>query len=147
MEMLDELDPSNSRRARVVCEVHLDVNGGVLIDDSAGNGSSVTGRIGGALVAAVLVVLLAGCGPPYLADTYTTSTPKPTSFDASKLGNRGNSWGSEALWCVDNPAGASVRRFEDQRIRTEVGMPKLVIRLSALHPIFASVRCVGRVLD
>jgi hypothetical protein len=36
-------------------------------------------------VAAALVVLLAGCGPPYLADTYTTSTPKPTSLDACEL--------------------------------------------------------------
>ena len=29
---------------------------------------------------------------------------------------------------------------EYQRIRTEVGMPKYVIRLSTLHPILASVR-------
>ena len=42
------------------------------------------GRIGGALLATV-VMLLAGCGPPYLSDTYATSTPKPTSFDTSDL--------------------------------------------------------------
>jgi hypothetical protein len=44
----------------------------------------VIGRIGGALLATV-VMLLAGCGPPYLSDTYATSTPKPTSFDTSDL--------------------------------------------------------------
>jgi hypothetical protein len=43
----------------------------------------VTGRIGGALLAAA--VLLAGCDPPYLSDTYATSTPKPASFDTSDL--------------------------------------------------------------
>ena len=41
-------------------------------------------RIGGALFATV-VVLLAGCDPPYLADTYATSTPKPASFDTNDL--------------------------------------------------------------
>src|SRR6202048_2474484 len=30
-------------------------------------------------------MLLAGCGPPYLSDTYATSTPKATSFDTSDL--------------------------------------------------------------
>src|SRR4029077_13238246 len=30
-------------------------------------------------------MLLAGCGPPYLSDTYATSTPKPASFDTSDL--------------------------------------------------------------
>jgi hypothetical protein len=44
----------------------------------------VIGRIGGALFATV-VMLLAGCDPPYLSDTYATSTPKPASFDASDL--------------------------------------------------------------
>jgi hypothetical protein len=44
----------------------------------------VIGRIGGALLATV-VMLLAGCGPPYLSDTYATSIPKPTSFDTSDL--------------------------------------------------------------
>ena len=43
----------------------------------------MTGRIGGALLAAA--VLLAGCDPPYLSDTYATSTPKPASFDTSDL--------------------------------------------------------------
>ncbi len=42
------------------------------------------GRIGGALLATV-VMLLAGCGSPYLSDTYATSTPKPMSFDTSDL--------------------------------------------------------------
>jgi hypothetical protein len=31
-----------------------------------------------------LAVLLAGCNPPYLADTHVTSTPEPTSFDAGE---------------------------------------------------------------
>jgi hypothetical protein len=31
-----------------------------------------------------MAVLLTGCNPPYLADTHVTSTPKPTSFDASE---------------------------------------------------------------
>jgi hypothetical protein len=30
-------------------------------------------------------MLLAGCDPPYLSDTYATSTPKPTSFNLSDL--------------------------------------------------------------
>ena len=42
------------------------------------------GRIGEALLA-TLVVLLAGCDPPYLADTYATSTPKPASFNTNDL--------------------------------------------------------------
>jgi len=33
-------------------------------------------------------MLLAGCGPLYLSDTYATSTPKPTSFDTSDLARR-----------------------------------------------------------
>jgi hypothetical protein len=53
-------------------------------DKRAGNGSSVIGRIGGALLATV-VMLLAGCDPPYLSDTYATSTPKPASFDTGDL--------------------------------------------------------------
>ena len=59
------------------------VSAGVLIS-VRGNGSSVIGRIGGALLATV-VMLLAGCDPPYLSDTYATSTPKPASFDTSDL--------------------------------------------------------------
>ena len=43
----------------------------------------MTGRIGGALLATA--VLLAGCDPPYLSETYATSTPKPASFDTSDL--------------------------------------------------------------
>jgi hypothetical protein len=34
---------------------------------------------------ALMSVLLAGCDPPYLADTYATSTPLPKSFDTSEL--------------------------------------------------------------
>jgi hypothetical protein len=44
----------------------------------------VLGRIRGALFATA-AMLLAGCDPPYLSDTYATSTPKPASFDASDL--------------------------------------------------------------
>jgi hypothetical protein len=54
-------------------------------DDSVGNGSSVVSRIGAAFLAAVLTVLLAGCDPPYLADTYATSTSKPKSLDVTEL--------------------------------------------------------------
>jgi hypothetical protein len=43
----------------------------------------VSGIRGVFLVA--IAVLLVGCDPPYLADTYATSTPKPTSFDPSAL--------------------------------------------------------------
>ena len=46
--------------------------------------SSVIGRIGGALLA-TMAMLLAGCGPPYLSDTYATSTPKPPSLDTRDL--------------------------------------------------------------
>jgi hypothetical protein len=46
--------------------------------------SSVGGRIGGALLA-TLAMLLTGCGPPYLSDTYATSTPKPPSLDTRDL--------------------------------------------------------------
>ena len=49
------------------------------------------------------------------------------------------------LWCMDSPAATSVRRVEYQQVRAETGRPRLVIRLSTLHPIFASVRCLGRV--
>ncbi len=46
--------------------------------------SSAIGRIGGALLA-TMAMLLAGCGPPYLSDTYATSTPKPPSLDTRDL--------------------------------------------------------------
>jgi hypothetical protein len=46
--------------------------------------SSVIGRLGGALLA-TMVMLLGGCGPPYLSDTYATSTPKPPSLDTRDL--------------------------------------------------------------
>ena len=42
------------------------------------------GRIGRVLLATA-VMLLAGCDPPYLSDTYATSTPKPASFDTADL--------------------------------------------------------------
>ena len=45
------------------------------------------------------------------------------------------------LWCMNRPPlGSPPSGFASQTIRTETGMPSLVIRLSALHPIFASVR-------
>jgi hypothetical protein len=34
---------------------------------------------------AIGLTLLAGCGPPHLADTHTTSTPRPQSFDVAAL--------------------------------------------------------------
>ena len=43
------------------------------------------GRIGGWALLATVVMLLAGCDPPYLSDTYATSTPRPASFDLSAL--------------------------------------------------------------
>ena len=43
--------------------------------------------LGGVLMA-VVALLLAGCDPPYLSDTYATSTPKQGSFDASELTRR-----------------------------------------------------------
>ena len=36
-------------------------------------------------ILAFMTVVLASCGPPYLSDTYATSTPKPPSLDASEL--------------------------------------------------------------
>ena len=41
-------------------------------------------NISGALLA-VMVVVLSGCGPPYLSGMYATSTPKQKSFDTSEL--------------------------------------------------------------
>ena len=74
------------------------------------------------------------------------SRPPPATARSGGLAQRCSTTGfNPAPWCMNNPAAASVRRFEDQRIRTEAGMPKLVIRLNTLHPIFASVRCAGRV--
>ena len=45
---------------------------------------SMLGRTPAALLTAA-AMLLAGCGPPYLADTYATSTPKPASLDPKDL--------------------------------------------------------------
>ena len=45
---------------------------------------SVPVRLSSVLLTTALM-LLAGCGPPYLADTYTTSTQKPASLDANSL--------------------------------------------------------------
>lgn len=36
-------------------------------------------------VLVLLLLVLAGCDPPYLSETSATSTPKPTSFDTSEL--------------------------------------------------------------
>src|SRR6516164_2648394 len=44
----------------------------------------MTGRIGGAFLA-LTAALLASCGPAYLSDTYTTSTPRLASFDVGTL--------------------------------------------------------------
>jgi hypothetical protein len=45
---------------------------------------SMTGRIGGAFLT-LTAALLASCGPAYLSDTYTTSTPRLASFDVGTL--------------------------------------------------------------
>jgi hypothetical protein len=37
------------------------------------------------VVLALSVLVLAGCDPPYLSDTYATSTPKPKLLDTSQL--------------------------------------------------------------
>jgi hypothetical protein len=58
-----------------------EVGARVLLVREAG---SVMGRLGGALLA-TMVMLLASCGPPYLSDTYATSTPKPPSLDTRDL--------------------------------------------------------------
>ena len=58
-----------------------DVGARVLIVQET---SSVLGRIGGALLA-IVIMLLGGCGPPYLSDTYATSTAKPPSLDTRDL--------------------------------------------------------------
>jgi hypothetical protein len=48
------------------------------------NSGSALSRIAAAsLITAAM--LLGGCGPPYLSDTYATSTPKPTSMDIRDL--------------------------------------------------------------
>src|SRR5262245_41104413 len=52
--------------------------------DARYSGSSAVSCIGGVVLVA-MAVLLTGCDPPYLADTYATSTPKPTSLDASEI--------------------------------------------------------------
>jgi len=61
---------------------HQDV--GALVWMTVGQTRSVLGRTGAAWLAAT-AILLAGCGPPYLADTYATSTPKPASLDPKDL--------------------------------------------------------------
>src|SRR6516165_9993050 len=45
----------------------------------------ITRRIGGTVLAFTAALLAAGCGPVYLSDTYTTSTPRPASFDVGAL--------------------------------------------------------------
>jgi hypothetical protein len=51
----------------------------------------------------------------------------------------------EARWCANRPA-VVCRPFSVcvQRIRAEPGMPRPVVRLSTLHPTFASVRLIGQ---
>ena len=46
--------------------------------------SSVVSRTSWAFLA-LMFMLLVGCDPPYLADTYAASTPLPKSFDTSEL--------------------------------------------------------------
>ena len=61
---------------------HQDVDARVLI--RVWQTGSVLSRTSAALLTAA-VMLLAGCDPPYLSDTYATSTPKPASFDTRDL--------------------------------------------------------------
>lgn len=65
-----------------VTMTHQDV--GALVWITVGQTRSVLSRTGAAWLAAA-AILLAGCGPPYLADTYATSTPKPASLDPKDL--------------------------------------------------------------
>ncbi len=58
-----------------------DVGARVLIVQET---SYVLGRIGVALLT-IVIMLLGGCGPPYLSDTYATSTAKPPSLDTRDL--------------------------------------------------------------
>jgi hypothetical protein len=44
-----------------------------------------TKRIGGTVFAFTAALLVAGCGPVYLSDTYATATPRPKSFDVGAL--------------------------------------------------------------
>jgi hypothetical protein len=46
---------------------------------------STTNRIGGTVFAFTAALLVAGCGPAYVSDTYATATPKPASFDVGAL--------------------------------------------------------------
>jgi hypothetical protein len=45
--------------------------------------SSRTRRLGGLCL--LVAMLLAGCSPPYVSDTYASSTPKPKTFDVAEL--------------------------------------------------------------
>ena len=46
---------------------------------------SKTKRIGGTILALTGALLAAGCSPVYLSNTYTTSAPRPASFDVGAL--------------------------------------------------------------
>jgi hypothetical protein len=46
---------------------------------------SKTRRIGGTILAFTGALLAAGCSPVYLSNTYTTSAPRPASFDVGAL--------------------------------------------------------------
>jgi hypothetical protein len=45
----------------------------------------MTKRIGGTVLAFTAALLVAGCSPVYLSDTYATATPRPASFDVGAL--------------------------------------------------------------
>ena len=57
---------------------------GTCVDDGADDRKSVMGHIRWRALA-LMLMLLAGCDPPYLANTYAASTPLPNSFDTSEL--------------------------------------------------------------
>jgi hypothetical protein len=104
----------------------------------------VKGRFAGVFLV-VMTMLLAGCDPPYLADAYTSSTPKPASFDANNMARMpvavlglvapGNLLGfgptmSEALSGAlrevtppirEIPTNETLNRLTDQGLATEYG--------------------------
>ena len=83
--------------------------------------------------------------PSGISDTITGPSRRLLPFAHALLRRAVNGDHAETAifprWCVNRPLVApSHSRLAYQRIRAETGMPSPVIRLSTLHPIFASVR-------